>query len=225
MPVLYVGNRNYSSWSLRPWLVLRWSGLPFEERVIPMGGPGYGAGRMPEILAVSPTGKVPVLDVDGEIVWDSLAIAEWAADRVPALWPADRMRRALARSAVAEMHSGFAAIRRDLSMNLRRRAVVPSWPDDTRADLERLYALLGGLRARFGADGPWLFGARSIADAFYLPVATRLRTYGVTPPPAVAGWCATALGDADFRVWEAEAEREEWTIPGTEALWRGQAPG
>lgn len=121
--VLFVGNKNFSSWSLRPWLCLRWAGIAFEERVIRLDQPGYGERRIAEVLAVSSAGTVPALEVDGLSIWDSLAIAEWAAEQVASgvLWPADPSVRAVARAATAEMHSGFAAVRRDLPMNLRRR--------------------------------------------------------------------------------------------------------
>ena len=119
------------------------------------------------------------------------------------------------------MHSGFAALRRDLSMNLRRRLErAPAWPEDTSADLARLFDLWGGLRARFGGDGPWLFGARSIADAMFAPVATRLRTYKVDMPQASQSYCAAMFADADFMAWERAALDETWTIAQTEELYR-----
>src|SRR5687768_13761081 len=111
MPVLHLGNKNYSSWSLRPWLVLRWAGIPFEEDVIVLGGEGYNHGRMPAVLAKSPTGKIPSLTVDGDTMWDSLAIALWAAEQVPELWPSDPRARNECRSVVCEMHSGFTGVR------------------------------------------------------------------------------------------------------------------
>lgn len=219
--ILYVGNKNYSSWSMRPWLALKWSGLSFEERVIPLGGPGYGKSKVAEVLAISPSGRVPALHVEGVVINDSLSICEWAAERAPALWPADATRRALARSAAAEMHSGFAALRRDLSMNVRRRLErAPELPDDTRSDIERLYELWGEARVAFGADGPFLFGARSIADAMYAPVATRLRTYAIAMPKAVEDYCAALFADGAFREWERAAEAETWSIAPTEELYR-----
>lgn len=218
MPALYIGNKNYSSWSLRPWLALRWAGIDFDEHLIRLGTEGYGQGKIAEIQAISPTGRVPALHVDGVVIWDSLAIAEWAAEQVPALWPADARVRAECRATVCEMHSGFAAVRRDLSMNIRRRVVVPSLPDDTRGDLARLETLWSGLHSRFG--GPWLFGARTLADAFYAPVATRLRTYGVSLSRPAMAWTSTLFADPDFRAWEAAAEAEPWFIEDTERLYR-----
>jgi glutathione S-transferase len=218
-PTLYIGNKNYSSWSLRPWLALRWAGIGFDEVLIPLGGPGYGKSQIPEVRAVSPSGRVPALQLEGGTIWDSLAIAEWAAEQAPELYPADPLPRALCRAAVAEMHSGFAALRRDLSMNIRRRVSAHPWAEDVRADIERAVELFGDLRDRFGDAGPWLFGARSIADAFYTPVATRFRTYGVSLPPASQAYVDTLLGDPDFRSWEAAAEVEPWQIPATDSLY------
>jgi glutathione S-transferase len=219
-PVLYIGNKNYSSWSLRPWLVLAWSGIPFEERVIPLGGEGYGKSRIPEVLAISPSGRVPALAVSGVTVWDSLAISEWAAESAPAarLWPEDALARAVCRSIASEMHAGFGAVRRDLSMNIRRRAAARPLAEDTLADLTRIEALWAATRERHGAGGPFLFGARTIADAFFAPVATRLRTYGVPVQPESRAYCDAIFADPAFLAWEEAAKAEPWTIPSTDAL-------
>jgi glutathione S-transferase len=223
---LFIGNKNYSSWSLRPWLVLRWAEIPFEECLIPLAGPGYGRCEIPEVVAVSPSGRVPALRLDdGTVVHDSLAIAEWAAEHRPgaSLWPSDARTRALARAATAEMHSGFAAVRRDLSMNIRRRMdACPALPEDTNRDLVRLWALWEAALAEHG--GPWLFGQRGIADAFFVPVATRLRTYSVPVPPAARAYVDQLLADADFRAWEAAGRSEPWLIEQTEALYRSRSP-
>jgi glutathione S-transferase len=220
-PVLHIGNKNYSSWSMRPWLALKWGDIPFEERVIPLGGEGYGLSKIEAVLAVSPSGRVPVMHVGDVAIHDSLAICEWAAEQTPSLWPADPLVRAQARSAACEMHSGFAALRRDLSMNLRRRlSAPPPLGDDTRADLARLIALWGGLRARSGDAGQFLFGARSVADAMFAPVATRLRTYAIDAPETAQAYCAAIFADPAFQEWERAAEAEPWTIEQTEALYR-----
>jgi glutathione S-transferase len=222
-PVLYIGNKNYSSWSMRPWLALKWGGIAFEERVIPLGGEGYRQAKIPEIVAISPSGRVPALHADGIVVHDSLAICEWAHEHAPAgsLWPQDANRRALGRSAAAEMHSGFPALRRDLSMNLKRKMdATPNWPDDTHADLTRIFALWSDLRARFGADGPFLLGARSIADAMFAPVATRLRTYAIDAPADAQAYCAALFAGAAFQEWERGAFAETWTIPQADELYR-----
>jgi glutathione S-transferase len=222
-PVLYLGNRNYSSWSMRAWLALRWAGIAFEERFIPLGGQGYGKSRIADVVAVSPSGRVPALHADGVVIVDSLAICEWAHERAPlaALWPSDRVRRALARSAACEMHAGFAALRRDLSMNIRRTLdATPDLPEDTRADLDRVFELWAQHRTQFAGDGPFLFGARSIADALFAPVATRLRTYAMLTPPAAQRYCDTLLTDPAVQEWERGAKTETWTIEQTDALYR-----
>jgi glutathione S-transferase len=216
---LYIGNKNYSSWSLRPWLVLRWGGIAFEERLLRLGGDGYGKGRIAEIRAISPTGCVPALQVGETIVWESIAIAEWAAERAPSLWPADPLTRARARSVTAEIHAGFGAVRRDLSMNLRRRVAAQDWPADTRADLARIDALWRGCLEQSG--GPWLFGARSIADAFYAPVVGRFRTYGVALAGDLERYAGTVWADPDMRAWDEAARIEPWAIPSTDALYSG----
>ena len=218
--VLYVGNKNYSSWSLRPWLALTWGHVAFETRVIPLGGEGYGRAQIPAVVAVSPSGRVPALQVGDTTIWDSLAICEYAAEQEPSLWPADPLERAVARSAVAEMHSSFTAVRRDLSMNIRRRVPARAWPADTAADIARITAIWADLRARYGTSGPWLFGKRSVADAFYAPVVTRFRTYEVAVPTVCAAYMDTLFADDSFRSWEADAIAEPLVIEQTEALYR-----
>lgn len=170
---------------------------------------------------MSPSGRVPALRLGDTVVWDSLAIAEWAAEQNPDLLPRDPVARAICRSAVAEMHSGFAALRRDLSMNIRRRAPTRPWPEDVTADLARVLELWGELRGRFAGtqSGPFLLGARSLADAFYAPVCTRFRTYGVELPPLAAAYCDAVFADADFRAWETAAVSEPFAIPETDALY------
>lgn len=211
---LFIGPKNYSSWSLRPWLVLRWGGIDFNEKYIPLDQPGYGIGQIAEVKAVSPSGTVPALHVDDLVIWDTLAISEWAAEQVPALWPADAAVRAQARAVVAEMHSGFAGIRRDLTMNIKRRCASQAWPDDTQRNLQRLFELWADCRGRFKKDGPWLFGTRSIADAFYTPVATRLRTYSVPLDADCQSYVDTLLNDEDFLAWEKVCETDVWDQPG-----------
>jgi glutathione S-transferase len=212
-PVLYVGNRNYSSWSLRPWLVLSWGGLDFETRVVPLGGPGYTKRQIAEVLAISPGGTVPALHVGSDVIGDSLAISEWAAEKVPALWPSDPLARAQARSAACEMHSGFGALRAGLPCNIRRRAEPRVLGDDVRRDVERIEALWTALRGRFGGAGEYLFGAApTVADAFFTPVATRFRTYGVEIGAVAQRYADTLLANAAFREWEQEGNREPWAM-------------
>ncbi len=206
LPILFIGNPNYSSWSLRPWLCLRWAGIEFEERIISLAQPGYGKQEIAELLAVAPNGRVPALHVGALRLWDSLAIAEWAAEqcRPGVLWPRDADLRALARSATAEMHSSFPDLRDELPMNIERRCVASELSNGARRDIKRVKELWSGLRALHADHGPWLFGERSIADAFFAPVATRFRTYGVKLPALVQAWCNEIFGDADFRAWEAK---------------------
>ncbi|MFT3729303.1 MAG: glutathione S-transferase family protein [Terricaulis sp.] len=220
-PVLYIGNKNYSSWSMRPWLALKWGGIPFTEKLIQLGGEGYGRSQIKEIRAVSPSGRVPALHVNDTVIYDSLSICEWAAEQTPGLWPRDTMARAVARSAAAEMHSGFFALRAAMSMNVRRELdAEPDWNAHTRADLDQVFTLWGGLRARYGDGGQFLFGPRSIADAMFAPVATRLRTYKVTAPEVVVAYCETIFADEAFKEWEAAGKAEPWTVEETEKLYR-----
>jgi glutathione S-transferase len=218
-PVLHIGNKNYSSWSLRPWLALKWGEIAFDEHLIPLGGEGYGRSMIKAVREISPSGRVPALSVDGAVIHESLAICEWAAEQTPALWPADAAERAQARAAATEMHAGFPALRRAMSMNIRRRLdTPPQWDDETLVDLERLHALWAELLGR--SSGPFLFGRRSIADAMFAPVATRLRTYAVEISPQTQSYCKTIFSDAAFLEWERAAEAETWTIQQTEALYR-----
>lgn len=218
-PTLYIGNKNYSSWSMRPWLALKWGAIAFDEKVIPLGGEGYGRSEIKAVRDVSPSGRVPALHIGDTVIYESLAICEWAAEQAPALWPRDALTRAEARAAASEMHAGFAAMRRDLSCNIRRRLTAePAWPDDTRADLAQLYALWSRLLDRSG--GPYLFGARTIADAMFAPMATRLRTYAVATPADAQRYCTTIFTDDAFLEWERAGEAEPWTIQQAEDLYR-----
>jgi glutathione S-transferase len=172
---LVIGNKNWSSWSLRPWLAMRHFGLPFEEINVRLRLPESKA----EITKYSPSGLVPLL-LDGDLaVWDSLAILEYLADAHPDLgvWPAERQARALARCVSAEMHSGFMPLRRNCSMEILATHRLDPVPEDVEADIRRIVDLWRECRAKFGAGGPFLFGAFSAADAMYAPVASRFRTY------------------------------------------------
>ena len=168
---LVIGNKQFSSWSLRPWLALKQLGLPFREVLVLLRRPETKA----EILKYSPSGKVPYL-IDGSLgVWDSLAIIEYLNELKPEarLWPADRAARAFARSISAEMHSGFAALRQHLGMDLKRTPAKGEWPSEAAADIERVQAIWAEARARHGKGGPFLFGAFTAADAMYAPVVNR----------------------------------------------------
>src|SRR4051812_19119520 len=173
---LYVGNRNYSSWSIRGALLVRQSGIAFQEVLIPLDTDEFAA----KIGAVSPTRRVPVLHFEGLVVWDTLAIAEFLHEQNPAagLWPEHRAARARARSVSAEMHSGFADLRSSMPMDIRGKQTVPMTPD-LAADIARIDALWSDCRATYGRGGDYLFGAWCAADAMYTPVVSRFRTYGV----------------------------------------------
>lgn len=174
---LVIGDKNFSSWSLRPWLAMRVCGIPFAEQRIRLRQPDSKA----EILRHTPSGKVPALKTRTGVVWESLAILDYLAERHPehGLWPEDEEARAVARSIAAEMHAGFATLRNDMSMDLLGLLPSPPIGAALEADIRRIVDIWKDTRARFGTGGPFLFGAFSSADAMYAPVATRFRTYGV----------------------------------------------
>lgn len=204
-PVLYIGNRRYSSWSLRGWLACRAAGIEPITVTIPLDQPDTRA----LILAASPSGKVPSLHIDGAVVWDSLAIVETLAERAPALWPADFVARAHARAVSAEMHAGFQGLRRAMWMNLGVR-----WPGlgrtpEALADIARIVALWTDTRARFGAGGPFLFGsAFTAADVMYAPVVTRFVTWEPELPDAAAAYVQAVWEHPLLREWRRDAEAE-----------------
>ena len=201
--LLVVGNKNYSSWSLRPWLAMKVLGIPFREERIAL----YVAGAKEKIRAHSPAGKVPCL-VDGELrVWDSLAILEYLAERHPGVWPADAAARARARSISAEMHSGFANLRNHMSMNIRKRFPGKGRTPEVLAEIARIVEIWSECR------GPFLFGAFSAADAMYAPVVLRFRTYAVELPPACRAYADAVLALPALQAWIADAEREAESLP------------
>jgi glutathione S-transferase len=208
MPTLVIANKTYSSWSLRPWLMLRQAGIAFDEVVIPLGQPD----TRERILAHSPAGRVPVLIDEAITVWDSLAILEYAAERWPAagIWPAGREARAHARSIAAEMHSGFQALRGALPMNLGRRYGTRDRGAAVAADVARIGAIWREARDRFGAGGPFLFGAFSGADAMYAPVVTRFDTYAVPVDPVCRAYMDAILSLPAFTAWRDAALQEPW---------------
>jgi glutathione S-transferase len=205
-PLLVVGNRNYSSWSLRPSLLLRHFGVDFDEQVLALDTPAFAG----DIAAFSGAGRVPVL-VDGPVtVWDSLAICEYANERwlAGAGWPADRKMRALARSASAEMHSGFTDMRSQLPMSVRRRPNAYRWDADAARDIARVQALWRQLRAQADGDGPFLLGSFGIVDAMFAPVCVRFRGYGAEVDAVAAEYMRTIFALPAFVAWERIAVAE-----------------
>lgn len=212
--VLYIGNKNYSSWSLRGWLALKATGQPFREVMIPLDQPETHA----SIRTRSPSGRVPALHHGDLVVWDSLAIGEYLAETFPAarLLPEDAKARAHARSIIAEMHSGFAPLRNHLPMNLRRTAAQRPRPPEVDANVARIQQLWGECRARFGAGGPFLFGHFTLADAAYAPVATRFATYLVPVDATSAAYMDAIIAHPAMAEWIADAKRETLVVPSDE---------
>lgn len=214
---LVVGNKAYSSWSLRPWIAMKANGLAFRETVIPLKQADSAA----QIRKYSAAGKVPVL-IHGDItVWESLAFLDYLADTFPgAWWPEAPAARARARAVAAEMHAGFAALRNHMSMNVRKSVPHKSRPADVNVDIARIAQLWTECRAAFGQGGPFLCGAFSNADAMYAPVVTRFNTYGVIPTldPVCQAYCAAMLDFAPMKEWYAGAAAEAWFIPQYEEL-------
>lgn len=214
---LIIGNKNYSSWSLRAWLAVRQSGLPFEEITVPLYGEDWDAARKGDDLAPS-QGKVPILwdgdGPDGAVVWDSLAIIEYLADKVgrDRFWPKADAARAMARSMVAEMHSSYLSLRRQLPMNIRRQTQGVALAPEVQADVVRILTLWAEARARFGQGGPFLFGTFSAADIIYAPVVLRLAGYAVPVPGFAQAYMQTMLEHPWMQAWITAAREEEWTI-------------
>jgi glutathione S-transferase len=208
---LIIGNRNYSSWSLRGWLAASLSGVDFKTELVRLSEPGSRAA----LLGHSPAGRVPVLRHGHRAVWDSLAIIEYLAELRPdaAMWPADADARAMARSISAEMHAGFAALRASMPMNLRKALPGKGRGPGVAEDIERIGAIWREARGRFGGDGPFLFGRYSAADAMYTPVASRFRTYDVALDPTCQAYADAVLTWPAFLAWQTAALEEPWIIP------------
>jgi glutathione S-transferase len=203
-PKLIIGNKNYSSWSLRAWFLLSEAGIEFEEERILLDKDDTAE----RIAEFSPAGLLPVLLLDDSTVWDTLAIAETAAERWPEkqLWPSDARLRAHARSVSAEMHSGFDALRAQMPMNCRAMGRKVPLPEALTDDIDRVIDIWSQCRKQYG--GEWLFGDFSIADAMYAPVVLRFRTYGINLPDAAAGYARRVLESASMQEWLAAAETE-----------------
>jgi len=214
MLTLFIGNKNYSSWSMRPWVLLKQAGIPFKEVYVRFDSFDADSSFKKTLAGLTPTAKVPLLQ-DGDLgVWDTLAIAEYVAEQYPdkQLWPADRAARARARSICAEMHSGFTALRGNCPMNIE--AHLPDvgallWRDkaDVRADVQRLVEMWSSLLQEHG--GPMLFGAFTIADAYFAPICMRLKTYALPVPPAIADYIARVSALPGVQTWITEALAEK----------------
>jgi len=214
---LVIGNKNYSSWSLRPWLAMKVAGIAFEETVVSLEAADFKA----RVTALSGAGKVPVL-IDGEIrVWESLAILEYLAEKFPVagLWPKDVAARAHARAIAAEMHAGFLALRRHLPMNVWRPVKLRPLDDGSKTNAARIDAIWRDCRARFAGAGPFLFGAFGAADAMYAPVVWRFHTYAVEVGAASRAYMDTMMALPAWRQWREAARGETWVLPHDEVDW------
>jgi len=222
MPLkLVIGNKNYSSWSMRPWIGLKAAGIPFDEEVISL----YVDGSREQILRHSPAGKVPILidrQGDREVrVWESLAILEYLAEKFPAaqLWPSDPAARALARAISTEMHAGFVPLRQQCGMNMWRPPARRDLSEDAKANIARVQALWTDARTRFGAGGPFLFGRFCAADAMYAPIVSRFETYAIDVSAPVAAYMQAVIALPAWQEWRRAALRETWVIPKFEYDW------
>jgi glutathione S-transferase len=214
---LIIGNKNYSSWSMRPWIALKVAGIPFDEQVVPLDTPEFKA----TVGGISPAGKVPVLADDGVKVWESLAILEYLAERFPAadLWPQEAAARAHARAISAEMHAGFQPLRAACPMNMWRPVKALELKPEVAASVARIDAMWTDCRARFGAGGPFLFGKFTAADAMYAPVVSRFHTYAIAVGPEARGYMAAIMALPAWQEWRAAALRETWLLAEDEIDW------
>ena len=216
---LVIGNKNYSSWSLRPWIAMKVAGLDFGEKLIPL----YEPGSREEVLRYSPAGKVPVL-IDGDnVIWESLAILEHLADRFPDahLWPGNPAVRSHARVVSAEMHAGFQALRRNCPMNLWLPPMPRPQGEDVMADVYRIETIWADCRARFGkgAGGPFLFGSFTAADAMYAPVVARFHSFGIPVSPPARSYMDAIMALPAWREWRDAALKEPWVMQHNEPDW------
>jgi len=218
---LIIGNKNYSSWSMRPWIAMKAAGIAFDETVISL----YVEGSEAAIRAHSPAGKVPIL-IDGQgdrevRVWESLAILEYLAEKFPAarLWPSDPAARALARAISTEMHAGFVPLRQQCGMNMWRPPAKRDLSEDAKANIARVQALWTDARTRFGAGGPFLFGRFCAADAMYAPIVSRFETYAIDVSAPVAAYMQAVIALPAWAEWRRAALRETWVIRKFEYDW------
>ncbi len=211
---LILGNKNYSSWSLRGWLAAKQSGLAFEELIVPLKGAEWDKARQ-SMGEIQPShGKVPILWDGDAVIWDSLAILEYLADKVgrDRFWPKDEAARGMARAMVSEMHSSYASLRSEMPMNIRRHTPIEDVSDQTRSDIVRILQLWAEARARHGSSGPFLFGTFGAADIFYAPVVSRFLTYGIRVPGFAQSYMQAIWEHDWMREWVSAAEAEQWVI-------------
>jgi glutathione S-transferase len=214
---LIIGNKNYSSWSLRPWIAMKVAGIAFDEEVISLSATDFKA----RLSKVSGTGKVPAL-LDGDVhVWESLAILEYVAEKYPhaRLWPADPAPRALARAIAAEMHAGFAPLRRHLPMNMWRPVIPRQLIPEVKANVRRIEEMWVDCRTRYDAGGAFLFGPFGAADAMYAPIVSRFHTYAVEVGEAARAYMAAVMALPAWGEWRAAALAEPWVLPEDEVDW------
>ena len=210
---LIIGNKAYSSWSLRGWLAVKQSGLPFEEITVPMFGEEWDRRREGDEFAPS-GGKVPILWDNNSVIWDSLAIVEWLADKTDKAryWPKDEAARGMARSMAAEMHSSYQNLRREHSMNVRKQFPPPELTEEVTAEIMRILELWAEARARHGSGGPFLFGTFGAVDIMFAPVVTRFVTYSIAVPRFAASYMEAILSHPWMREWIEAAQEEPWVI-------------
>jgi len=215
---LIIGNKAYSSWSLRGWLAVRQSGLPFEEIVVPLYDEEWNKRREGDEFAPS-SGKVPILWDGDTVIWDSLAIIEWLAERTEPgkFWPSDGPARAMARSMAAEMHASFAALRREHSMNIRQIYQPRPLSAEVESDVRRVLDLWAEARARYGGTGDFLFGEFGAADIMFAPVVTRFMTYSIPLPRFAMAYASAIIAHPYMQDWIAAAQEEDWVVEKFEA--------
>ena len=208
---IVLGNKNYSSWSMRGWLILKHLGVPFDEEVIQLDQPD----TREQILRYSPSAKVPVVFHGDLVIWESLAIGEYLAEQFPdaGLWPSETAARAYARAIAAEMHAGFTAMRQNMPMNLRASLPGKGMAPGVQDDINRITAIWRTCRERFANDGPYLFGSFTVADAMYTPVTSRFNTYGVDLDETSKAYCQSISEHSAYQEWLAAAKNEPWIMP------------
>jgi glutathione S-transferase len=220
---LVIGNKNYSSWSMRPWMAIKLAGIPFDEQVISLDDPEF----KPALAKLTPAGKVPVLIDGNRHIWESLAIIEYIAENFPGakVWPTDAAARAHARVLCAEMHAGFAPLRRHCPMNMgrppKKRQFPPEVHGDVMHDVKRIEEMWADCRARFGNSGPFLFGAACAADAMYAPVVSRFHTYDIDVGEAARAYMRAVMALPAWTEWERAAHQESWILARGEVDWPG----